>query len=1468
MPDALLKQLEIARRDLLELSTANRVLNTKRDQERGTAVEIRDELSQHVFQLLVDKEQSMQFEQGEVEESAGTRKRKTTKAVRKKNEDPVDPQTDSVLHTELEPEELDDRLITLFTDAKASFEEKGVNVLYLAMGFLRWCDSEGKAYDAPLILIPVELERDKAGVRFSLKWTGHEIDTNLTLKIRLKIDFDVDLPDVPDVEDLSVESYFADVRQAISSQHNWELLEDDMVLWFFSFTKLMMYRDLDPDTWPKDRPLEERPTIRALLGEGFPPVEALCADDAVIDSLFDPATTAHVIDCDSSQSLVIEEACRGRSLVIQGPPGTGKSQTITNLIAAAVHSGKTILFVAEKMAALEVVKRRLDNIGIGDMCLELHSDKAKKREVLQELDRTLKLGVPRLPPELADTVKKLRQRRDELNRHVDGMHSPHQPSGMTPYQVLTELIDLRACGATLPDFKMDEAAGWSGDQFQSNMEAVSELARVMDSLGNVAEHPWRGCELDQILPLDLERLITSVPKSLATIDELIVSVRALSQKLGDDPALTLADASNQLQTVDALLNAPPLDAQAAANTIWVDNRRAVGELADSARAILTAKQKLSGVVSEAAWDTDITQARQDYAAHGQSLFRIFHSSYRAARNTLKSLLTGSQPDTFEARMDILNLLYGHRKGLTDAVENNSLGEKAFGKFWLGSKTDWQRVADWEAWDTATTSAGASPRFRSLLTLLDDPAALSAAADDVKTKLALFADSFCSICDSLKLNIPAAFGAVRKTESTPEVATTSGDGAASLLRLRPAADVHLSDIRDRMASWQDNPEGLQHWQSYSRSRKVIESIADGVIAKGIDNGQITSSELAPMFRFAFFECVLRCILKDNPDLESFDGSRFEQHIEEFQQLDSERLMLARAEVAEGHWKGIGRKRGGNMAEAVSLLRHEMQKKRRHVPLRQLMKNAGNAIQAIKPVFMMSPLSVSQYLDPGALEFDILLIDEASQVRPVEALGAAARCRQMIVVGDDKQMPPTQFFGVVVGDIDMDDDDSPAMQAGDVESILGLCIARNMPQRMLRWHYRSKHESLIAVSNREFYENRLYVIPSAYRTGELGVKHRYIENGVFESGRNVIEAQVVAEAIMQHAKDHPDWTLGVGAFSVSQRDAIIKALEVLRKATPERESFFDPNAPDPFFVKNLENIQGDERDVIFVSCGYGPGKDGKVSLNFGPVSSSGGERRLNVLMTRAKRRCEIFASLRAEDIDLNRATGKGPAVFREYLRFAQTGAQMDGAGSGESGDRLVEILRKQLISKGYEVQAHVGLAGVFVDLAVVDPDNPDRYLLGIDVDGDSYRASRSARDRDRTRHAVLGSQGWTMHRIWSLEWFKRPTEQFNAVIDAIEGARKGRKKASSGSVRAFEVQRQTGGPDPLSLAVADALPVPDRPLTEDSTSGTTAADQAAKETSLTAEIFGSVLKAGLAAATARKGKGLDAAIRSLGSDSRKK
>ena len=428
-------------------------------------------------------------------------------------------------------------------------------------------------------------------------------------------------------------------------------------------------------------------------------------------------------------------------------------------------------------------------------------------------------------------------------------------------------------------------------------------------------------------------------------------------------------------------------------------------------------------------------------------------------------------------------------------------------------------------------------------------------------------------------------------------------------------------------------------------------------------------------------------------------------------------------------------------------------------------------------MMSPMSVAQYLEPGQLRFDVMITDEASQVQPVDALGAIARADQMVVVGDDKQLPPTSFFDALGrGGDDGNDDAEGVTPTGDLESILGLCKARGVPDAMLRWHYRSRHPSLIAVSNHEFYDDRLFVIPSPVADPEaLGLRFEHVTEGHYDRGgsrTHDAEARRVAEAVMRHAREHTSVTLGVGTFSVAQRDAVLDHLETLRRADPSAEGFFVEGGAEPFFVKNLENIQGDERDVVFISVGYGRDAAGKLTMNFGPVSSEGGERRLNVLITRAKLRCRVFSSITADDIDPRRASGQGPAALKAFLHYAQHGTRYEGQLAGGPHDSPFErAVAEAIRERGYAVEPQIGAAGFRVDLGVVDPDRPGRFLLGIECDGASYASARSARERDRARQAVLEMMGWTIHRVWSVDWFNQPEAQLERVVAAIEAARGG-------------------------------------------------------------------------------------------------
>ncbi|MGD9856798.1 MAG: DUF3320 domain-containing protein, partial [Planctomycetaceae bacterium] len=569
---------------------------------------------------------------------------------------------------------------------------------------------------------------------------------------------------------------------------------------------------------------------------------------------------------------------------------------------------------------------------------------------------------------------------------------------------------------------------------------------------------------------------------------------------------------------------------------------------------------------------------------------------------------------------------------------------------------------------------------------------------------------------------------------------------------------------------------------------------GSLQPQIELGELDTRSLDRL-ELMYCEAAMRRVLAERSEIARFDGVSQNRLVEEFRRLDQERILLARKEVAAAHYNRLPA--GGDAGE-VGIIRGEARKKRKLRALRRLLADAGHAVQAIKPVFMMSPTSVAQFLEPGILSFDLLVIDEASQVRPVEALGAILRSRQVVVVGDNRQLPPTAFFDRVVDGDDEDEREQTGIEAADVESILDLCVARNIPQRMLRWHYRSRHHSLIAVSNREFYDNGLFVVPSPERDQSgYGLEFRLVPNGVYDRGKtstNRREAQAVAQAMIDHARQSPDMSLGVGAFSVAQRDAILDELELLRRAHPETEEFFVRSGDEPWFVKNLENIQGDERDTIFISVGYGKDESGYFGMNFGPLNGKGGERRLNVLISRAKKRCVVFSSIHADEIDLRRTNARGAEALKAFLQYAETGRIEVSRPTSQDCDSEFEAqVADALRRSGWNVDHQVGIAGFFIDLAVVDPAVPGRYLLGIECDGATYHSARWARDRDRLRQAVLQEHGWTIHRIWSTDWFHSRDEQLRkllATLEELKLLRRDRQSAPSARPVTQEVTTQDG------------------------------------------------------------------------------
>jgi very-short-patch-repair endonuclease/DNA polymerase III delta prime subunit len=1672
------KRIQHARRELLDLSARNRLISTPRGSSPGRKIEIVDERSEEIFRILVRERKAMSFLAGAGEddndENDGTIPAPLAQPDDKASDDGTpDPRhTNLRLQTRLTSERLQHRLLDMYFDAQTYEQEQGVSILYLALGFLKWFESPNsdKPRYAPLLLIPVELERASAASRFHLRYRDEDVTTNLSLQAKLKAEFAIALPDVPEMEEISPTAYFGAVAQAVEDQPRWEVLRDDMVLWFFSFAKYLMYRDLDPTSWPAHAPLVGNAMLSSLLGDGFVSEPPLCGEGDKIDPLIPPANMVHVTDADSSQAIVIEEVRRGRHLVVQGPPGTGKSQTITNLIATAVREGKKVLFVAEKMAALDVVHGRLVNLGLGALCLELHSHKANKKSVLDELARTLALGRPRLHTSV-ERLEALQAATARLNRHAEVMNTPEAPSGLTPYEIIGRLSELYGRGVEASNLGLADLESWTGAHFRDRCRDIKDLQAQLSATGPPRDNPWRGVNrLEPILqpefrefldhlglaigsfaaiaeattgleetlglpprensttrdaerlaqfairlnnapPLDrtriadaaweasapeigrlvehgrnlaesryreqyrgLETLRDSLVRSgppnihpfrgvkravplaegqsgglLGQISEAIESLRAVLEvacqleevlRIEPRPAASLNDIQQLAQLALRIVKAPRLDRSHLTHSVWDTSRDRVAEVVKQGQAHAATRAELDGKVAEVAWQTDLNAARRHIAGRGGSLFRWFNRDYREAVVTLKGILKGKLPSGLSERLHLLDAVISVRATARTLDEESPLAQvgcDAFGVDWKGSKSAWGHLAEIVAWDGECRAAGLAHDHRSVLSRLDQPEVCRAPLNILSSRLRPSFDRLKTLLEPLDLDSSVAFGTdsvqtvpinvlndrlrqwlerpeclshwiayqsarraveriglghiassihegketapaalqnlqetfhqelardiagSRAAQASPEspapeqieAQSTSVEGLwlvafgsewkgilsdwtalaaivnwdrecreaklawdhrhhlstlASLAVIRghlrtliaclkavggqfqtlvtplnlnvPEAfgsdafgRIPIRELLSRLRNWRDAPEGLSRWIGYQMRRRRLNASGLGPLVEALHEGRLPAEAAVDQLRVSYYQSLVRDVFRRHTVIAEFDGQTYEQWVEEFRKLDLARIATARGEVATAHYDAIPRHAsGGEMA----VIRREIEKKRRHKPIRQLLKEAGAAVLAIKPVFMMSPISVAQFLEPGSASFDLLLIDEASQINPVDAFGALARAKQVVVVGDDKQLPPTRFFSTMLDEGAAADAPEGDLNAGDLESILGLCVAQGMSQRMLRWHYRSRHHSLIAVSNHEFYENQLCVVPSPTTITALhGLHFRPVPGGIFDRGKtatNRVEARAIADAVIEHARRFPRRSLGVGAFSVSQRDAIRDELEALQREHVELAGFFSPGRPEPFFVKNLENIQGDERDVIFISVGYARDESGYMAMNFGPLSLQGGERRLNVLISRARECCEVFSSITADDIDLQRAKSRGAAAFKTFLQYAATGVLDTRAPTGGDFDSDFERqVAHALRGHGFEVHRQVGTAGFVIDLAVVDSNKPGRYLLGIECDGATYHSSRSARDRDRLRETVLRDRGWQIHRVWSTDWFHRPGEQLLRIVAAIEKAR---------------------------------------------------------------------------------------------------
>lgn len=1161
--------------------------------------------------------------------------------------------------TDEDPDRLDEALKnarTIHRKARSLYEERGIETLFLAAGLANWTTETTSATpSAPLFMVRIELNPTGSGeTDYSVALTGDWM-VNDTLALFLRDEYGVELD-----LDLLLERFEpgGDHRAAFdlfSKQASVVpdiTVTDRIVIGTFQYTKLPMVRDLENNL---DK-LVDSDLVSAIAGdrEAQDVIRAQQADvDPSEPNATPPSDEFLVLDADSSQNQAINSILAGESLVIQGPPGTGKSQTIANLISALTARGKRVLFVAEKRAAIDAVTKRLDEVGLSDIIMDLHGGVSSRRELAERLASSLD-SIKSVPiADNPDRDYRLVSSRSALVDYAEALHKTREPFGLSLHDAFVRMVDLPTFA--LEPLSHSQLVDLTSDLMREARENLTEWVHLSAPFRNEAT-PWVGAQLESC------------------------EQAAEAHQAARDLAATAGEAAADLDSILQEVGLPPPDS--------LDDWDEIFECFRSVR-------KVTRVAEKSVWDipteklSDLRDSLQPGRRSwlGRAWSTMFDSSYRDAK---KQLISHWRDEKKPGGRHLIQLA----DNAADARER------------------WNEVG-----------GSGMPRMASSL---DEHLGQ---LERLEQRLAALGAYFASAISG------------RSHRELPEWSS------------RLASDRINVDRLPRIHS-------LEEWLTEHYFQSLIEAV---------DDGSIPDESAVSALDYLWLSSIVTWVSSSEPVISGFDGNLQSLRSAEFAEDDRRHIEDTPTRVRRAVAEHAVQAREQN-PEQDQLVQAQARRKRGHLPLRDLFGQAREVLLSLRPCWTMSPLLVSEVL-PAEELFDVAIFDEASQVMPADAVPTLMRASQVVVAGDDRQLPPTSFFDTA--GTDEDEEEAASLVAG-FESVLDVLGAMLRP-RTLTWHYRSEDERLIAFSNHSLYERMLITFPGTATDSPLEhvlVRHR---PGVHVDTRSSDdEVSTVVDLMIEHAYNRPDETLGViamGIYHANRIDAFLRD-RLERERDPELDDFFSYQREERAFVKNLERVQGDERDAIILSIGYTKRADGRLMYRFGPLNVEGGERRLNVAVTRARRRLTLVSGFSHTDMEQGRSSARGVELLRSYLKYAEAGGADLGDERREFSLNPFELdVKKRLEQAGLRVIPQYGASGYRIDFAVVHPDQPGELILAVEADGASYHSTPTARDRDRLRQQVLERRGWMFYRIWSTEWFRNHEAETEKVVKAVEAAVRG-------------------------------------------------------------------------------------------------
>ncbi|NDV57427.1 DUF3320 domain-containing protein [Bacteroides sp. 519] len=1253
------------------------------------------------------------------------------------------------LRSYLTENELNKALLHLYRSSRLSIEENGANTLYLALGLLKWYEtpsSERPRY-APILLLPVEIIRKSAAKGYVIRSREEDSIMNITLLEMLRQNFGITItgldPLPADESGIDVKLIYSIIRNSIKDQRKWDV-EEQAILGIFSFNKFIMWNDIHNNV----HKLVENKIVSSLInGKIEFDFEDNTANASVLERELPPTEIVLPISADSSQLEAVFEAVNDRTYILHGPPGTGKSQTITNIISNALYKGKRVLFVAEKMAALSVVQNRLAAIGLAPFCLELHSNKTKKSAILSQLKRTSEV-VRLLPPEdFGQEAQRIHNLRCEMNKYVDALHKKCS-FDISLYDAISRYLSID-CDIEF-HFPRSLFEKLTKEHIQEWQDCIETLVSVGKACGHPHQHPLTGLQITHYSATGKEEISQC-------LKELIQLLAAIKSKL--DQVTNLFGATNEgsysKKQVDILSNIIRKILEIPELTPGVLNQHQLDEVLEQLHIVALHgkerdKKKEQLLLTNTSDILDIN-AKQLLSTWNECSNKWFIPKYFGQKNIRKQLTAyslNSQLKNEQVKALLHNVIayQNEKKYVEPYLDQLPL---FFGKYGRRENEDWNTIEQ------------IIDELAILDSLILNCTRNVAGAAKMKAALAQHLAEGIGYFKSIHSNTLTEFNDLLLTFNSVSQRLQSVCGM-DISVVYGDSDRWIEILNGKLNTWVANIDELKDWYQWLLISEKLQKTQLGFVAEEYKNKNIPTGTLTDSFNKSFYRACIEYIVSAEPALELFKGEMFNDVISKYKELISNFQTLTRQELyakLASNLPDFTREAAQN--SEVGILQRNIKNNGRGMPIRRLFDQIPILLSRMCPCMLMSPISVAQYIDTDADKFDLVIFDEASQMPTYEAIGAISRGKNVIIVGDPKQMPPTSFFSV-----NTVDEDNIEME--DLESILDDCLALSMPSKHLLWHYRSKHESLIAFSNSEYYDNKLLTFPSP---DNIESKVRFVPiQGCYDKGKtrqNKMEAQAVVDEIIRRLSDDDlrKRSIGVVTFSAVQQNLIEDLLSDLFTLRPDLETL-SLECEEPLFIKNLENVQGDERDVILFSVGYGPDQEGKVSMNFGPLNRIGGERRLNVAVSRARYEMIIYSTLRADQIDLNRTSAVGVAGLKRFLEYAEKGGRLTTGQHTLATASVENDIAKKLRQEGYEVHTAIGCSGYKIDIGIVDKENPSNYILGILCDGENYRQTKTMRDREIVQTSVLKQLGWNIHRVWTMDWWENPGKVLVTIKRMIE------------------------------------------------------------------------------------------------------